>query len=144
MGKKSKSQLAASSDGDPSAVTIASTNNPSYHRVNFLYQASRILSKPTPKMKAYRRISAFYNRVRKEVQSKSRVRIHPYQKRNVCKKCQTILNFGDSAATARLRWKSKRSPHLAVTCMNCKNVKRFVANGKYSLSVERKNVTESK
>ena len=55
------------------------------------------------------------------ISKRTRVKIPSRFKRYYCKKCLTPLVPG---LTARIRLRSKRSPHIVITCLTCKRIIR--------------------
>ncbi|CAF0712137.1 unnamed protein product [Brachionus calyciflorus] len=54
--------------------------------------------------------------------NKKPIKLTPELKYFTCKKCEIMLIPGE---TSRTRIKSKRQKHVAVSCLNCGNIKRF-------------------
>ncbi|KAL3877279.1 hypothetical protein ACJMK2_035011 [Sinanodonta woodiana] len=93
--------------------------SPSFHRINYLYQAAFLCMKTTPENLG---LCRFYIETIKTIAKKEVLKLHPYMKRNFCKRCCVLLIPGVSA---KLRTRSKRQKHTVITCLECGNIRRY-------------------
>ncbi len=56
------------------------------------------------------------------IAKRCRVRIPRSWRRRICKKCHSLLKPG---VNCRVRLRKRRSPHLAITCLNCGYIARY-------------------
>ncbi len=84
-------------------------------RIQVLFQQARDIHKIDPHL-AQRNIET----VRKIAMS-ARLSLPKVYARQICKKCNSLLVPGESS---RVRIKSKREPHVVVTCLKCGNKTR--------------------
>lgn len=57
-----------------------------------------------------------------EIQKKAKVKIPRKWKRRYCKRCHTFLIPG---VNARVRLRTKRMPHVVITCLECGYIMRY-------------------
>jgi ribonuclease P protein subunit RPR2 len=57
-----------------------------------------------------------YIRTARKIAMAARVRLPQMYRRQICKNCNTLLIPGE---TSRVRVRSKREPHMVITCLNC-------------------------
>jgi len=66
--------------------------NPVHHRCNFLLQAADLLSSASSSTAS--NLAAKFGKLAKECQKKGLIKLHPYSKRIICKKChQPLFRF---------------------------------------------------
>ncbi|MBS7620200.1 ribonuclease P [Candidatus Bathyarchaeota archaeon] len=85
-------------------------------RINILFELAE---------KNYRRreeLARRYLQLAKRIAMRNRIRIPQNLNRRMCKECYSYLVPG---VTSRVRVRSKREPHVSITCMNCGTVKRL-------------------
>jgi len=120
--------------------------NPVHHRCNFLFQAADLLSSASSSTAS--NLAAKFGKLAKECQKKGLIKLHPYSKRIICKKCHRPLFrfFGSNEKkSAKIRYRPRRSPHLVVTCLNCGCLKRFlISNRDYELWIEKEEEAQMK
>ena len=61
------------------------------------------------------------------LKTRYRLRFPPSLNRKICRKCQSFLVPG---STCRVRARSKRPPHVAITCLKCGHLKRVPYKGR--------------
>eukprot|EP00475_Leptophrys_vorax_P010158 TRINITY_DN16837_c0_g1_i1.p1 TRINITY_DN16837_c0_g1~~TRINITY_DN16837_c0_g1_i1.p1 ORF type:complete len:135 (-),score=17.00 TRINITY_DN16837_c0_g1_i1:120-524(-) len=66
-----------------------------------------------------------YNAIQRVLSQKQQIRIPPASKRSICKGCDSSLNYSVSPSGVRVRVRSKRQKHIAMTCTVCNRVKRY-------------------
>jgi len=67
-------------------------------------------------------LSDRYIQMAVRIAQRTRVRIPRSYKRFLCKSCMAFIYPG---TTARVRINQRRSPHLTVTCLRCKAIRRY-------------------
>lgn len=92
------------------------------NRINYLYQLSTIIADECPGL------SSIYNSILKGLSQKSLLKIDPEIKRNICKRCNTMLIPGKTV-TCRIIKKSKGS--IKWSCTFCGKSKIFRKNNNY-------------
>ncbi|XP_063235936.1 ribonuclease P protein subunit p21 [Bacillus rossius redtenbacheri] len=102
----------------------------SFQRMNFLYQASHLLTK----IPEARDVATSLGHVMVAVSKKSVLRMEPAVKRTLCKGCHGVLVPG---VTARVRLRRKPCARLVWTCLRCGTPKSFVAGRDHRLWAER-------
>ena len=102
-----------------------------YRRVNFLFQAAKLVLKQDP---TNHKLCQYYISTMRTVAEKHVLRMHPDMKRSFCKNCNVILLSGN---TCRVRARSKCEPHTVVTCLLCGNIKRFMWRKSYQLWLDK-------
>ncbi|KAI9249126.1 RNAse P Rpr2/Rpp21/SNM1 subunit domain-containing protein [Phascolomyces articulosus] len=109
-----------------------------YQRMNFLYQASILMSttlissndkESSGKPQSLVPLGRYYNSNMKKIARKLVLRSDPSVKRVICKRCDTALL---PVLTASVRTRGKPTATVS-TCKMCGTQKRFVANPKYQL-----------
>lgn len=90
-----------------------------HNRVNYLYQLSTALAEQCPGL------SSTYNSILKGLTQKSLLKIDPEIKRNICKRCNTILIPGKTV-TCRTIKKSKGT--IKWSCKFCGKSKMYKKN----------------
>lgn len=95
------------------------------NRVNYLYQLSKTMAE-----QHCPGLSSAYNSILKGLSQKSLMKIDPEMKRNICKKCNTMLIPGQTV-TCRAVKKSKGT--IKWTCKFCGKSKTYKKNDKYSM-----------
>ncbi|XP_054753744.1 ribonuclease P protein subunit p21-like [Lytechinus pictus] len=98
-----------------------------HQRMNYLYQAAHCTLAQNP---GNTQLARFYIETMKNVAAKLVLRLDPHIKRTICKKCSSLLIPG---VTATVRVKGRRQKHVVVTCLDCKQVKRFNTDEKHVL-----------
>ncbi|MDK2790550.1 MAG: ribonuclease protein subunit [Methanothermococcus sp.] len=63
-----------------------------------------------------------YVKLSRKIAMKMRMPFPKKWKIRICKRCHAFLIFGKNA---RVRIKSKRYPHIVITCLNCGNIVRI-------------------
>lgn len=63
-----------------------------------------------------------YLQLAKRIAMRNRIRIPQNLNRRMCKECYSYLVPG---VTSRVRIKSKREPHMSITCVKCGAIRRF-------------------
>ncbi|XP_006816338.1 ribonuclease P protein subunit p21-like [Saccoglossus kowalevskii] len=106
-------------------------NREAFHRMNFLYQAAHSTLVQNPNNIE---LSRFYIATMKTIAKRLVLRIDPSVKRTICKRCHTLLLPG---ITSTVRMRAKRERHLVVTCIFCKQVKRFLTREGHQLWSEK-------
>uniref|UniRef100_UPI00358F21D7 ribonuclease P protein subunit p21 n=1 Tax=Myxine glutinosa TaxID=7769 RepID=UPI00358F21D7 len=101
-----------------------------FKRMNFLYQASHCLLAQDPENQELVR---FYMHTMKTIGQRLVLKLAPSIKRNICKTCSSLLVPG---VTSTVRHRQRRR-HMVVTCLFCRNQKRFLSNDDYKLWCER-------
>eukprot|EP01132_Coremiostelium_polycephalum_P006844 gene6844-8488_t len=97
--KKPKAQQQQQNKKTEGANSLSKNkNNDSFKRINFLYQASHLLLMNSNNQN----LSGFYCDSLKQIAQKSVIRLNPSIKRNLCKKCSSLLLPGLSS-TVRLQ-----------------------------------------
>ncbi|CAG8483953.1 10467_t:CDS:2 [Ambispora gerdemannii] len=129
-------------------------NRELYQRMNFLYQAAALMTTTTfvqestdhntkdekstaKRNKSYQNIGSlgrFYLNTMRNIGKKQVLRIEPSVKRNICKRCDSLLVPG---FTSRARVKSRRQKQLEIECSECKAIKIFPARKDYQLFSEK-------
>lgn len=89
------------------------------NRVNYLYQLSKTMAEHCPGL------SSTYNTILKGLSQKNLLKIDPEIKRNICKRCNTMLIPGKTV-TCRTIKKSKGT--IKWTCTFCGKSKTFKKN----------------
>ncbi|CAM1310701.1 RPP21 (predicted) [Pycnogonum litorale] len=93
-------------------------NNDACQRINYLYQASQVVSAVGKKNEG---LARYYSNLMCNISRKSLQKIDYTVKRKVCKKCQSVLDPGVNCIA---RHGGKRK-HVVVTCLICGMNKRF-------------------
>jgi ribonuclease P protein subunit RPR2 len=86
------------------------------HRIQILFEQATRTFKENPEKAQNYLLTA------KKIAMAARVRLPEGYKRRVCKKCGNLLVPGKSC---RVRIKSKREPHVALTCLKCGTTTRM-------------------
>lgn len=94
------------------------------NRINYLYQLSTTLGEQCPGL------SSTYNSMLKGICQKNLLKIDPEMKRNICKRCNTMLIPGKTV-TCRTIKKSKGM--IKWTCKFCGESKLFKKNNNYCM-----------
>jgi len=94
------------------------------NRINYLYQLSTALAEHCPGL------SSTYNSMLKGICQKNLLKIDPEIKRNICKRCNTMLIPGKTVA-CRIIKKSKGT--IKWTCTFCGYSKTFRKNDNYCM-----------
>lgn len=94
------------------------------NRINYLYQLSTTVAEQCPGL------SSTYNSILKGISQKTLLKIDPEIKRNICKRCNTMLIPGETA-TCRMVKKSKGM--IKWTCKFCGKSKTFSENDNYCM-----------
>ncbi|CAL8101283.1 unnamed protein product [Orchesella dallaii] len=100
-------------------------------RVNFLFQASRLVAQSSPSLAQY------YGEVVTVITDKTAANKDFTMKRSICKKCKVVLTIGVNA-TYRLRKNKhkRRTPNIVITCTLCGEKKCLPTNRGYQLKAE--------
>ncbi|CAG8460857.1 14549_t:CDS:2 [Ambispora leptoticha] len=109
-------------------------NRELYQRMNFLYQAAALMTTTTFVQESTRSLGRFYVNTMRNISKKQVLRIVPSIKRNICKRCDSLLVPG---LTSRARVKSRRQKQLEIECIECKAIKIFPAKKNYQLFSEK-------
>uniref|UniRef100_A0A915K009 Uncharacterized protein n=1 Tax=Romanomermis culicivorax TaxID=13658 RepID=A0A915K009_ROMCU len=128
--------------------------NPYHHRVNFLLQASKLLSENVGENQTENRrntinIGQFYGQSVKLVARKSLTKTDANFKRNFCKKCGNFLTSTSAISGVEMKWKSKKRkpkgsppmPTLQVRCSQCGDEKNLTV--KFGSSLPRNNQNDT-
>lgn len=94
----------------------ATTKQIAIQRIQILFQQATQTYKKNPEQAQNYLLTA------KKIAMAARVRLPAGYKRRVCKNCSNLLVPGKSS---RVRIKSKREPHIAVTCLVCGTTMRL-------------------
>lgn len=94
------------------------------NRINYLYQLSTVLGEQCPGL------SSVYNSMLKGICQKNLLKMDPEMKRNICKRCNTMLIPGKTV-TCRTIKKSKGM--IKWTCTFCGKSKMFRKNNNYCM-----------
>jgi len=88
------------------------------------YQRAKILLDLAKKVvKEDLKLSQDYVSLARKILSKARVTMRGEWNYRFCRKCNTILIPG---VTARIRIRARRTSHIVLTCLICKNKRRFI------------------
>jgi len=63
-----------------------------------------------------------YLKLAKRIAMRNRIRLPQNLNRRMCKECYSYLVPG---VTSRVRVRSRREPHVSITCTNCGAIRRF-------------------
>jgi|SRR3990170_3598751 len=88
----------------------SSTKQIAKNRVRILLEQASAVHKGHPKL------SSRYVETARKIAMAAKIRLPAKYKRQICKKCNSLLVVGDNC---RVRIKQKRSPHVVITCLNC-------------------------
>ncbi|MDI9608848.1 MAG: ribonuclease P [Candidatus Verstraetearchaeota archaeon] len=88
----------------------------------------RLFSLANQAVKSDPRLANRYVSIALKISMRTRVRIPRELKRTVCRKCKAFLYPG---ITSRVRVRTRRSPHVSVTCLNCGTVRRYLLKRDY-------------
>lgn len=116
----------------------AVANKDIYARINFLHQASLLLASSSPSL------SRTYVSDLNIVCRKSQLRMDPKIKRQLCKRCQSILIDGITANRRienESRQKKVECDFLVITCDSCQSNKRFRLDGPELWSAKSENIS---
>lgn len=94
----------------------ATTKQIAKHRIQILFQQATQTYPANPDLAQKYLLTA------KKIAMAARVRMPAGYKHRICKKCSSLLVPGKSS---RVRIKSKREPHLVVTCLKCGSTTRM-------------------
>jgi ribonuclease P protein subunit RPR2 len=94
----------------------ATTKQIARHRIQILFEQATRTFKENPERAQNYLLTA------KKIAMAARVRLPVGYKRRICKECSSLLVPGKSC---RVRIKSKREPHVAVTCLKCGTTTRM-------------------
>jgi len=70
-----------------------------------------------------RKLAKRYIEIACKISMKCKVRIPRKWRRWICKKCKTLLLPG---VNCRVRIRQRRTTHIAVTCLECGHIKRYI------------------
>ncbi|KAL1916050.1 uncharacterized protein VTP21DRAFT_6054 [Calcarisporiella thermophila] len=129
-------------------------NKEAYHRMNFLLQASALMSTSTTAIRPASSsgpakssnedgknvdlspLGRFYTHTMKSVGRRLVIRMDPSVKRSICKRCDNTLIPGHTSSV-RVESRPRRLNH---TCLFCKGEKTLLARPEYTLFTEREEV----
>jgi ribonuclease P protein subunit RPR2 len=94
----------------------ATTKQIARQRIQILFEQATRTFKENPELAQNYLLTA------KKIAMAARVRLPVGYKRRVCKNCNNLLVPGKSS---RVRIKSKREPHVALTCLKCGTTTRM-------------------
>jgi ribonuclease P protein subunit RPR2 len=94
----------------------ATTKQIARHRIQILFEQATETYQTNPDL------ATTYLLTAKKIAMAARVRLPESYKRRICKSCSALLVPGKSS---RVRIKSKREPHVVITCLKCGNVTRM-------------------
>jgi len=94
-----------------------------FQRINFLYQMSHLAVRQSSSSTS---LARFYALTLDSISKKGVIKLDASIKRDICKKCFSLLIPGITA-TVRLRKKRKKC-YQVLTCHKCQSVKRFTVN----------------
>ncbi|XP_045905469.1 ribonuclease P protein subunit p21 [Micropterus dolomieu] len=104
-----------------------------YQRLNYLYQAAHCVLSQTPENVE---LARFYCFTQKTIARRLVLRQDPSVKRQLCKKCCSLLIPGVTATT-RQRRKKHKTRFTVVKCLSCGQSKMLLNNPDYCLWVDR-------
>nr|XP_034834159.1 ribonuclease P protein subunit rpr2 [Maniola hyperantus] len=93
--------------------------NDSFQRINYLYQISKHMAGINPVL------SAYYGNLIINVAKKNVLKIHPDIKRQICKKCRSML-VDKTSANMKIKNRHK-SKHIEWMCNTCHTKRDFPA-----------------
>ncbi|XP_058822200.1 uncharacterized protein LOC131683858 isoform X2 [Topomyia yanbarensis] len=99
-----------------------------YERMNFLYQASMLMSESMPAL------SGSYGKLVKSIGKKAVLRIEPAIKRTLCTRCGVALNPATTANYSDFR--HKKLSYLEVECKLCGFTKRYYNNKNHKIRLD--------
>lgn len=79
-------------------------------RIQTLFEQATLIHKTNPQL------AQRYIAMARKIAMAARLCLPAVYKRQICKKCNALLVPGE---TSRVRLKSKREPHVVITCLNC-------------------------
>jgi ribonuclease P protein subunit RPR2 len=79
-------------------------------RVNTLFQQAKNVYRDNPQL------SSRYVATARKIAMAARIPLPAEHKRQICKKCNTLLVQGDNC---RVRIRQKRESHVVITCLSC-------------------------
>jgi ribonuclease P protein subunit RPR2 len=79
-------------------------------RVNILFQQAKNVYRDNPQL------SSRYVATARKIAMAARIPLPAEYKRQICKKCNTLLVQGDNC---RVRIRQKRESHVVITCLSC-------------------------
>ncbi|XP_070765542.1 ribonuclease P protein subunit p21 isoform X1 [Enoplosus armatus] len=104
-----------------------------YQRLNYLYQAAHCVLSQTPENVE---LARFYCFTQRTIARRLVLRQDPSVKRQLCKKCCSLLIPGVTATT-RQRRKNSKTRFTVVKCLSCGQSKTLLNNPDYCLWVDR-------
>ncbi|NLE05849.1 MAG: ribonuclease P [Crenarchaeota archaeon] len=100
-------------------------------RINVLFELAEANYKTNPQ------IARRYIEIARKIAMSARLGLPTIYTRKICKKCHSFLFPGE---TSRVRTKSRREPHIVITCLNCGNQKRIPLKPKLKLKNEQEKI----
>jgi ribonuclease P protein subunit RPR2 len=97
-------------------------------RVRILFELAEANCKNNPAL------ATRYVETARRIAMSARLGLPTVYTRRICKKCHSLLVPGQNS---RVRIKSRREPHIVVTCFNCGNQKRIPLNQKTGFKQEK-------
>jgi len=101
------------------------------NRINYLYQLSTTMGEHCPGL------SSTYNSILKGLSQKSLLKIDPEMKRNICKKCNTMLIPGKTVICRTIK---KSKGMIRWTCIFCGKSKTYKKSDNYCMWSENPNL----
>ncbi|XP_026678114.1 ribonuclease P protein subunit rpr2-like [Diaphorina citri] len=102
----------------PKQLNKSFQNHDNIHRINYLFELSKLTNKKYPQL------SRYYSKSLKLISRKTQQRLDASIKHNLCKACNANLH---SNPNVKIKMKKK---HILQTCPNCLNVKNFPCDTK--------------
>ncbi|XP_050391105.1 ribonuclease P protein subunit p21 [Patella vulgata] len=96
-----------------------------YQRINFLYQAAHQALTTSPSDLS---LCRFYIKTLRAITQRQVLRLHPYIKRSICKKCCVLLVPG---ITMSVRIKANGEKYSEITCLDCGKKCKFLNRKNY-------------
>lgn len=91
------------------------------NRITYLWGAAHLVAESSPSL------SRFYTTTIKRIGRRINLSFDAEtMKRQMCKKCSSLLVPGVGRTKMRQRLKAKRQSHVVVTCGHCQSVRRYV------------------
>jgi len=98
-----------------------STRQVAKNRIRILFEQAETVRKANPEL------SSRYIETARKIAMAARLRLPFGYKRQICKKCNSLLVAGDNC---RVRIRQRREPHLVVTCLTCGSKTRIMLRKK--------------
>lgn len=109
-------------------------------RMNFLYQASLLMSK----LPSHSKLSCYYGKLMKEISMKMMEKIHPDIKRTMCSSCNSSLICTNNQINVKVKSQSKKKNKLYKKNLETKKSKRMAFKNKNCDATSSSNYTKSR